>query len=51
MLLPLTLLASIFGMNVEFPGEGTAGAFWVMVAAMVAVFAALVGFFRWKRWI
>jgi magnesium transporter len=50
-LLPLTLLASIFGMNVEFPGEGTVGAFWVMVAAMVAVFAALVGFFRWKRWI
>src|SRR5215204_3376882 len=27
-LLPLTLLASIFGMNVEFPGEGTVGAFW-----------------------
>jgi magnesium transporter len=50
-LLPLTLLASIFGMNVEFPGEGTAGAFWVMVAAMVAVFGGLVGFFRWKRWI
>jgi magnesium transporter len=50
-LLPLTLLASIFGMNVEFPGSGSAGAFWVMVAAMVAVFAALVGFFRWRRWI
>jgi magnesium transporter len=50
-LLPLTLLASIFGMNVEFPGEGTVGAFWVMVAAMVVVFGGLVGFFRWKRWI
>ncbi|HZM18348.1 MAG TPA: magnesium transporter CorA family protein, partial [Gaiellaceae bacterium] len=50
-LLPLTLLASIFGMNVEFPGSGTAGAFWVMVAAMVVVFGGLVGFFRWKRWI
>jgi magnesium transporter len=50
-LLPLTLLASIFGMNVDFPGSGSAGAFWVMVAAMVAVFAGLIGFFRWKRWI
>ena len=50
-LLPLTLLASIFGMNVEFPGAGTDEAFWVMVAAMVAVFGGLVGFFRWKRWI
>ncbi|HEY7707784.1 MAG TPA: magnesium transporter CorA family protein, partial [Gaiellaceae bacterium] len=50
-LLPLTLLASILGMNVDFPGSGTAGAFWVMVAAMVAVFTGLVAFFRWKRWI
>src|SRR5215203_2123038 len=50
-LLPLTLLASIFGMNVEFPGSGTDEAFWVTVAAMVGVFGGLVGFFRWKRWI
>jgi magnesium transporter len=50
-LLPLTLIASVFGMNVAYPGEGTSGAFWVIVAAMVAVFAGLVGFFRWKRWI
>ena len=28
-LLPLTLVASVFGMNVEFPGNGTATAFWV----------------------
>ena len=50
-LLPLTLLASIFGMNVNFPGEGSAEAFWVIVAGMVAVFGSLVAFFRWKRWI
>ena len=35
-LLPLTLLASVFGMNVAFPGNGTAPAFWVIVAVMVA---------------
>ncbi len=50
-LLPLTLLASIFGMNVDFPGSGTATAFWVIVAVMVAVGAGLLGFFRWKRWL
>ena len=38
-LLPLTLLASVFGMNVDFPGSGTAGAFWVMAAVMVGVAA------------
>ena len=36
-LLPLTLIASVFGMNVAFPGDGTAAAFWIIVAAMVAV--------------
>jgi magnesium transporter len=50
-LLPLTLLASVFGMNVEFPGFGTAHAFWAIVAVMVAVGAALLGLFRWKRWL
>ena len=50
-LLPLTLVASVFGMNVAFPGEGSEGAFWVIVAAIVAVGGSLLGFFRWKRWL
>ena len=50
-LLPLTLLASVFGMNVDFPGYGTGTAFWIVVGVMVAVGAGLLGFFRWKRWI
>jgi magnesium transporter len=50
-LLPLTFLASIFGMNVLYPGEGTHGAFWAIVVVMVAVGAGLLGFFRWKRWL
>jgi magnesium transporter len=50
-LLPLTLIASIFGMNVEYPGEGTAAAFWAIGASMVALIAALLAFFRYKRWL
>jgi magnesium transporter len=50
-LLPLTLVASIFGMNVAFPGEGTEAAFWAMMAGMAALFLGLVGFFRYKRWL
>jgi magnesium transporter len=49
LLLPLTLIASVFGMNVDFPGFGTAEAFWVIVAALVGVLAGLVAFFRWRR--
>lgn len=50
-LLPLTLLASVFGMNVAFPGNGTATAFWIVIAVMVGVGAGLLGFFRFKRWL
>jgi magnesium transporter len=49
LLLPLTLLASIFGMNVDFPGFGTAEAFWLIIAAMVGIFGAVLAFFRWRR--
>ena len=50
-LLPLTLIASVFGMNVDFPGFGTAGAFWLIIVALVAVGASLLGFFRYKHWL
>jgi magnesium transporter len=49
-LLPLTLISGIFGMNVKFPGYGTHAAFWVIVGLMVATIVGMVGFFRWKRW-
>jgi magnesium transporter len=49
--LPLTMLTGVFGMNVAFPGEGTHEAFWVIVAVLVAVLVGMVGFFRWKRWL
>ena len=50
-LLPLTLIASVFGMNVDYPGEGTREAFWVIVVALVAALGVMLGFFRWKRWL
>jgi magnesium transporter len=49
--LPLTMLTGVFGMNVAFPGEGTREAFWIIIAALVALLGGMVGFFRWKRWL
>ncbi len=49
--LPLTLISGIFGMNVAFPGEGTHEAFWVVVGMMIATIAGLVTFFRLKDWL
>jgi magnesium transporter len=50
-LLPLTLLASIFGMNVRVPGQGTIGAFWIVVGAMVAMLVTLLWLFRRRGWL
>jgi len=49
-LLPLTLISGIFGMNVHFPGFDSAEAFWAIVGSMVATIVAMVVFFRWKKW-
>src|ERR671932_12780 len=50
-LLPLTLITGIFGMNVHFPGEGTHVAFWLIVGLMIAVIGSMVAFFKYKRWL
>jgi LPXTG-motif cell wall-anchored protein len=41
----------VFGMNVAFPGEGSREAFWLILSGMVVALVALVGLFRWKRWL
>ncbi len=48
-LLPLTLITGIFGMNVHFPGFGGSEAWWAIVGAMVVVLGGLLGFFRYKK--
>jgi magnesium transporter len=49
--LPLTLIASIWGMNVGVPGEGDADDFYVVVGAMVVLLIAMVAFFRRRGWL
>ncbi|MFL6037212.1 MAG: magnesium transporter CorA family protein [Gaiellaceae bacterium] len=50
-LLPLTLISGIFGMNVLYPGEGTHTAFWIIVGLMIGTIITMVGFFKYKRWL
>ena len=45
-ILPLTLIASIFGMNVRVPGEESITAFWIIIASMVLVLAGMLAYFR-----
>jgi magnesium transporter len=49
--LPLTLIASIWGMNVGVPGEGDSSDFYVVVGAMVVLLVTMVAFFRRRGWL
>lgn len=54
--LPLTLIASIFGMNVGLPGGGdpeggSLATFAVVIGVMVGVLAGMVAWFRKRRWL
>src|SRR5919204_5251375 len=49
--LPLTLIASIWGMNVGVPGERSIGAFWIIIGVMVVILAGLLGLFRRRGWL
>ena len=50
-LLPLTLITGFFGMNVDFPGFGSAWAFWTIFGFMAVCLVGMLGFFRYKRWL
>jgi magnesium transporter len=50
-LLPLTLIASIWGMNVRVPGEGSIEAFWIVIATMVVLLVGLLAYFRKRGWL
>jgi magnesium transporter len=50
-LLPLTLISGIFGMNVAFPGEGSHLGFWFVIVLMLVAIVGMFGFFRLKRWL
>jgi magnesium transporter len=49
--LPLTLIASVFGMNVPIPGQTAPHAFWIIMGVMLAVVIGVAAFFRRRGWL
>jgi magnesium transporter len=49
--LPLTLIASVWGMNSRVPGEQSIVAFWIVVGAMLAILVGMVAYFRRRGWL
>ena len=50
-IMPVTLIASIYGMNVDFPGSGTRWGFGVSAGLMVATAVGMILYFRSRRWL
>jgi len=51
-ILPLTLITGIYGMNFEhIPFSHDQHGFFDVIVGMLLISAAMLGFFRWKRWI
>jgi magnesium transporter len=50
-MVPLTFIASLYGMNVALPFESDPHAFTVIAGAMGAILVTLLGYFAWKKWL
>jgi magnesium transporter len=50
-MLPLTLISGIYGMNVGIPRQHAADTFWVIVGGMLALAAGMLSYFRYKSWL
>ncbi|HYH93334.1 MAG TPA: magnesium transporter CorA family protein [Candidatus Saccharimonadales bacterium] len=51
LLLPATLIASVWGMNVALPGDGGLAVFWLLVALMTIVTVGALAYFRRRGWL
>jgi magnesium transporter len=49
--LPLTFIASLWGMNVGVPGEGDPEDFYVIVGVCVVVLVSMAAYFRRRGWL
>jgi magnesium transporter len=50
-ILPLTLIASIWGMNVRVPGQDNLADFFVILGAMALILVGMVFYFRRRGWL
>jgi magnesium transporter len=50
-ILPLTLIASLWGMNVAVPGEGESAPFYAIVAVLLTLLVGSLAYFRRRGWL
>lgn len=50
-MLPLTLISSVYGMNIGLPAQNHPDAFWIVSLFMIVTAIGMLAFFRYRRWI
>jgi magnesium transporter len=50
-MLPLTFLTGLYGMNVALPLAENKGTFLILTGAMIGIVLLMLGLFKYKRWI
>ena len=49
-LLPLTFIASLYGMNVGLPLQNAANSFWLLMITMILLAGSMIFYFKRKKW-
>ena len=49
-LLPLTFIASLYGMNIKLPGQDQSESFLILASAMILIALSMVIYFKKKKW-
>lgn len=49
-LLPLTFITGLYGMNVGLPLQGNPNSFWIVVGAMILIAGGMITLFKFKKW-
>jgi|TARA_Y100000385_G_scaffold49212_2_gene45841 magnesium transporter len=50
-ILPLTFLTGLYGMNVLLPLEKNSSTFWIIIFIMIAIGGGMVAYFRRQKWL
>ncbi|OGJ47706.1 hypothetical protein A2344_01890 [Candidatus Peregrinibacteria bacterium RIFOXYB12_FULL_41_12] len=50
-MLPLTVLTGFYGMNVSLPFEQHEAAYMIVIGGMIVIIGAMLGYFRWRKWL
>jgi len=49
-ILPLTFITSLYGMNVQLPLDDWTSAFWLLLGGMFVLSVVMIMYFKRRRW-